>query len=82
MATKRSANTAGVDKAKRKRSSLILEVKLDILKRKQQEEGTSAIGRNLGVAQSRVWTVLKNHEAMKKAAENAMDLQSKLLTKH
>ena len=36
MATKRSAHTAGVEKAKRKRNSLTLEVKLNILKRKEQ----------------------------------------------
>ena len=59
-----------------------MEVKLDILKRKEQGEGTSAISRNLGLAQSTVWTVLKNREAIKKAGENATHLQSKLLTKH
>ena len=39
-----------------------MEVKLDILKRKEQGEGTSAISRNLGLAQLTVWTVLKNRE--------------------
>ena len=81
MAPKRSADTAGGEKAKRKRKSLALEVKLDILKRKEQGEGTSAIGRKLGLAQSTVWTVLKNGEAIRKAGENATHLHSKLLTK-
>ena len=40
MATKHCTDTAGIDKAKQKRISLTLEVKLDILKRKEQEEGS------------------------------------------
>ncbi|MPC17303.1 putative inorganic phosphate cotransporter [Portunus trituberculatus] len=59
MAPKYSADTAGVEKAKQKRSSLTLEVKLDILKRKEQGEGTSTISRNLGPAQPTVWMVLR-----------------------
>ncbi|MPC40959.1 hypothetical protein E2C01_034537 [Portunus trituberculatus] len=43
MAPKHSADTVGVEKTKRKRSSLSLEVKLDILKRKEQGEGWRAI---------------------------------------
>ena len=50
IATKCSADTAGIEKAKQK-SSLTLEVKLDILKRKEQGEGTSAVSLNLGLAQ-------------------------------
>ncbi|MPC54145.1 hypothetical protein E2C01_048052 [Portunus trituberculatus] len=67
MAPKHSADTAGVEKAKQRRSSLTLEEKLDILKRKEQGEGMSAIIQNLGLAQLTVWTVLKNHEAIKKS---------------
>ncbi|MPC40125.1 Dolichyl pyrophosphate Glc1Man9GlcNAc2 alpha-1,3-glucosyltransferase [Portunus trituberculatus] len=65
----------------RKRSSLTLDVKLDILKREEQGDGTSTISRNLGLAQPTVWTVL-NCEAIKKAEENVMDLQSRALSTH
>ena len=47
MGTKRSADTARIEKAKRNRSSLTLEVKFDILKRKEQGEGTSGISRKI-----------------------------------
>ena len=57
-------------------------MKLEILKRQDRGEGTSAIARALRLAQSTVWTVLKNREAIKKAGESATSLQSKLLTKH
>ncbi|MPC47821.1 hypothetical protein E2C01_041579 [Portunus trituberculatus] len=50
----------------RTRSSLTMEVNLGILKRKEPGEGMSAISQNLGLAQSTVWTVLKNNEAIKK----------------
>ncbi|MPC48228.1 hypothetical protein E2C01_041996 [Portunus trituberculatus] len=66
MAPKHSADTAGVEKAKRKWSSLTLEVKLDILKGKEQGD-TSTISRNLGLAQPTVLMVLKNREAIKKS---------------
>ena len=62
MATKCSVDTAGIEKAKRQRGSLTLEVQI----RNFEEERT---GRRyvchklkLGLAQSTVWTVLKNWE--------------------
>ncbi|MPC41476.1 CENPB DNA-binding domain-containing protein 1 [Portunus trituberculatus] len=69
-------------KRQSKRGGLTLEVKLYILKRKEQGESMSGVSCNLGLAQLTVWTVLKNREAIKKTGENATDLQSKLLTKH
>ncbi|MPC38069.1 hypothetical protein E2C01_031570 [Portunus trituberculatus] len=82
MAPKHSADMAGAEKVKQKRNSLTLEVKLDILKRKEQEEGKSTISRNLDLAQPTVWTVLKNREAIKKVRENVMDLQSRASSAH
>lgn len=72
----------GVGKVKRARKSLSLETKLDILKRNEFGEGSSAISRSLNLPQSTVATVLRNASSIKEAAANASSLQVKLLTKH
>ena len=71
-----------VGKVERARKSLTLETKLDIVKRKELGEGSSAISRSLNLPQSIVATVLRNAPSVKEAATNASSLQVKLLTKH
>ena len=56
----------GLGKVKRARKSLSLETKLDILKRNEFGEGSSAISRSLNLPQSTVATVLRNASSIKK----------------
>ena len=60
---------------------MILEVKLDILMRKELGEGSSAISRSLSLPESTVATVFKNCADIKEAAANVSSLQVKLLIK-
>ncbi|MPC48230.1 CENPB DNA-binding domain-containing protein 1 [Portunus trituberculatus] len=71
-----------VGKVKRAWKSLTLETKLDIVKRKELGEGSSAISHSLNLPQSTVATVLRNASSVKEAAAHASSLQVKLLTKH
>ena len=83
MAPKRPASSSDKsEKAKKKRKSLNLEVKLGILKRHEGGEGPNSIARALGLAQSTVSTIIKNASAVKKAGETCTTLMAKTTTRH
>ena len=74
-----SSSTPSV--AKKARSSLSLEIKMDIIKRHESGQGTSHIGRVLSLAPSTVHTVVKNAAKIKAVAVTATPGSSTKITK-
>ncbi|KAK4307354.1 hypothetical protein Pmani_020873 [Petrolisthes manimaculis] len=82
MSAKRPATSnLGGDKPKKRRMSLSLESKLNIVKRHEDGEGANSIARALRLAQSIVSTVIKNLANIKMAGETSTTLMAKKVTR-
>ena len=69
MSSKKRCASGDGDKPKKIRKRLSLEAKLDISRRHNEGQRTSAIGRALNLANSTISTVLKNADAIRSVAE-------------
>ncbi|MPC68367.1 CENPB DNA-binding domain-containing protein 1 [Portunus trituberculatus] len=83
MPPKRSATSPAMSPsvAKKKRKSLTLEVKLDIIHRHEKGEKTiNSIACHHGLTPSTVFTIFKSADSIKKAGETISSLQAKRTT--
>ncbi|KAK4327249.1 hypothetical protein Pmani_002268 [Petrolisthes manimaculis] len=76
-----ATSNLGGDKPKKRRMSLSLESKLNIVKRHEDGEGANSIARALRLAQSTVSTVIKNWANIKMAGETSTTLMAKKVTR-
>lgn len=85
MSSKRAGPGAGASggeaSAKRRRTSLTLQVKLDILNRAESGETNSALGRHFNLGESTIRRIKSQADKIREAVINSADLSAKVTTK-
>ncbi|XP_059800174.1 tigger transposable element-derived protein 1-like isoform X2 [Hypanus sabinus] len=80
MPPKRPMSSPGPS-AKRQRTALTLEKKLEIVNRAEAGEGNTALGRHFGLGESTIRNIKKNAEKIKSAVVDSSQVSSKIVTK-
>jgi hypothetical protein len=83
MDSKRRASASTTDAAvnKRKRTSITLETKLEILRRADAGERLSALGRAFNLGESTTRNIKKNADKIRTAVVHSTPLSAKITTK-
>ena len=79
MAPKRKADSS--DDSAKKRKAIMMEIKVDIVKRSERGESATNIGRALDLSRSTVATIIKDKERILSHVKGSAPMQSTVITK-